>query len=201
AVALLRGDATPDEVARLDRAGVRGVRFNFVAHLQNTPWEQVEKTARLIAPFGWHICIHSDNLSLPDLLNKLLTLPVPFVLDHMGRVSADKGVDDPLFQAMLALAGNRSAWVKVSGIDRISGTGKRPFADGNPFVRALVQAMPDQILWGSDWPHPNVRTEMPDEGQLLNTFLALCPDAADRQRILVDNPQQLYRFDEPDLKG
>src|SRR5690606_20845734 len=157
AVALLRVDVTPEELAALDRLGVRGVRFNFMAHLQNTPWDQVEQIARLIEPLGWHICIHSDSRSLPELLPRLLALPVPFVLDHMGRVSAAQGIDDPLFQDMLALAGNRSAWIKVSGMDRISTSGRRPFEDGCPFVQALVQAMPDQLLWGSDWPHPNVR--------------------------------------------
>ncbi|MCC2594747.1 amidohydrolase family protein [Pusillimonas sp. MFBS29] len=196
AVALLRSDVTADELARLERLGVRGVRFNFMAHLQNTPWDEVQQIARMIAPLGWHICIHSDSRSLPELLPRLKDLPVPFVLDHMGRVSAAHGIDAPLFQDMLALAGNRSAWIKVSGIDRISTTGKRPFDDGYAFVRALIQAMPDQLLWGSDWPHPNVQGEMPDDGQLLNTFLSLCPDVADRKRILVDNPQQLYRFDE-----
>src|SRR3546814_768457 len=93
AVALLAPTATSDQIRKLDAAGVRGVRFNFVAHLNNVPWSQVQETARLIAPFGWHICIHSDQQSLPGLLPLLMQLDTPFVLDHMGRVSAGIGVD------------------------------------------------------------------------------------------------------------
>jgi predicted TIM-barrel fold metal-dependent hydrolase len=196
AVALLRSDATLDDVTKLDRAGVRGVRFNFVSHLKNVPWEEVQRIARLIEPLGWHVCIHSDSHSLSGLLTMLPSLPVPFVLDHMGRVSSAKGVDDALFRSVLSLARNRLAWIKVSGIDRISSSGRRPYDDGRAFVKALVDTMADQLLWGTDWPHPNVQGDIPDEGQLLNIFLDLCPDHADRHRILVDNPQQLYRFGE-----
>jgi predicted TIM-barrel fold metal-dependent hydrolase len=201
AVALLRAQATVEDVAALDAAGVRGVRFNFVAHLQNESWESVQRVAALIEPFGWHLCFHTDKESLPALLPKMQRLPVPFVLDHMGRIAAANGINDPLFQGVLKLAGQAGAWVKVSGLDRISSGGVRPFDDGRPFVQALVNSMADHLLWGTDWPHPNVRTEMPDDAQLLNTLLQVCPHPDDLQRILVDNPQRLYRFDETLLLG
>src|SRR3546814_517288 len=197
AVALLAPTATSDQIRKLDAAGVRGVRFNFVAHLNNVPWSQVQETARLIAPFGWHICIHSDQQSLPGLLPLLMQLETPFVLDHMGRVSAGNGVDSALFRQLLALREHDRAWIKISGVDRISSSGKRPYDDGQPFMKALVQAMADRLLWGSDWPHPNVRGDMPDDGELVDIFTDVCPGRSEQERILVSNPQLLYRFDAP----
>jgi predicted TIM-barrel fold metal-dependent hydrolase len=147
----------------------------------------------LIAPLGWHLCLHVDGAMLPDLLPRLLALPVPFVVDHMGRLKATDGLDSPAMRALLSLADVPQAWVKVSGIDRIA-SGQRPFAEGIPFVRALVEAMPDRTLWGTDWPHPNVAGDMPDDGELVDTFFDACPDAALRQRVLVDNPARLYGF-------
>ncbi|MCD0503553.1 amidohydrolase family protein [Bordetella petrii] len=194
AVGLLAPDATEASIAELDRRGVRGVRYNFVAHLANAGWDELAAMAPRIAPFGWHVCVHSDQASLPGLLERLPQLPVPFVIDHMGRAAAGQGTGSAAFQALLGLRGHPQAWVKVSGVDRVSSTGRRPFTDGEPLVSALLDAMPDQLLWGTDWPHPNVTGDMPDDGELLNTFLRLCPDAAVRQRILVDNPQALYRF-------
>ncbi|ARP86634.1 amidohydrolase family protein [Bordetella genomosp. 9] len=194
AIALLPADATPARIAELDRQGVRGVRYNFVAHLGNSGWEELAAMAPRIAPFGWHVCVHSDEASLPALLPRLKTLPVPFVVDHMGRVAASGGAANPVFQALLALRSHPGAWVKISGLDRVSSTGARPFQDGETLVAALLETMPDRLLWGTDWPHPNVAGEMPDDGELLNTFLRLCPDPAMRRRILVDNPDRLYRF-------
>lgn len=194
AVALLPPTATAADVKQLDAAGVRGVRFNFVAHLQNVAWSEVRDMARLIAPFGWHVCIHSDRQSLPELLPLLKQLEVPFVLDHMGRVAAAEGVDSDIFRELLALRGHGKAWIKISGVDRISSSGKRPYIDGQPFVKALVESMADRLLWGSDWPHPNVRGDMPDDGELVNIFTEACPGRGDQEKILVSNPQALYRF-------
>ncbi|WP_028356806.1 amidohydrolase family protein [Bordetella petrii] len=194
AVALLAPDADERRIAELDRRGVRGVRFNFVAHLAHAGWDELARVAPRIAPFGWHVCIHSDHASLIDLLPRLRTLPVSFVIDHMGRVPAQQGVDSAAFRALLALRDHAHAWVKISGLDRVSSSGARPFHDAEPLVAALLEAMPERLLWGTDWPHPNVAGDMPDDGELLNTFLRLCPDAALRSRILVDNPDRLYRF-------
>ncbi|MBO9355155.1 amidohydrolase family protein [Bordetella petrii] len=194
AVALLAPDADAARIAELDRRGVRGVRYNFVAHLANAGWDELAAMAPRIAPFGWHVCIHSDPASLPGLLPHLKTLPVPFVIDHMGRAAAAQGTAGAAFQALLTLRDHPDAWVKVSGLDRVSSRGVRPFADGEPLLAALLRAMPDRLLWGTDWPHPNVAGDMPDDGELLNTFLRLCPDPAVQRRILVDNPDRLYRF-------
>lgn len=194
-VALLAPDASSGQVRDLDARGIRGVRFNFIAHLGNSGWPQVERIARLIAPLGWHLCVHTDKASLPGVLPLLKKLGVPFIVDHMGRISTDDGIDSDTFQELLSLKNHLNAWVKISGIDRISGLGKRPFSDSKPFVRALIDVMADRLLWGTDWPHPNVQADMPDDGELVNTFTELCPDKALQEKILVANPQVLYRFD------
>lgn len=200
-VALLAPDVTSEQIAYLDSRGVRGVRFNFIAHLGNAGWSDVERIAALIAPFGWHLCIHTDRGSLLGVLPMLERLGLPFVLDHMGRVSAQEGIDSDAFKAVLNLKNQPNAWVKISGIDRISSTGKRPFIDAQPFVAALIDTMADRLLWGTDWPHPNVRGQMPDDGEVLNIFTELCPDPAIRAKILVANPQVLYRFDSSRNQG
>ena len=193
-VALLGADATAASVKHLHDGGVRAARFNFVPHLGGAPDPAVfDHVVALTAPLGWHLCLHVDGAMLPDLLPRLLALPVPFVVDHMGRLKAADGLDSPAMRALLSLADVPQAWVKVSGIDRIA-SGKRPFAEGIPFVRALTQAMPDRCLWGTDWPHPNVAGDMPDDGELVDTFFEACPDAGLRQRVLVDNPARLYGF-------
>src|SRR5690606_23356109 len=109
-------------------------------------------------------------------------------------VAAAQGTDNPEIQALLALRDHPNAWNKILRPDRVSSIGKRPFADAEPMVSALLQAMPERLLWGTDWPHPNVAGDMPDDGELLNTFLRLCPDHDVQRQILVDNPHTLYRF-------
>lgn len=199
-VALLEPDVTPEQVRDLDARGIRGVRFNFLPHLNSMPdWVDVERIVKVIAPYSWHICAHTDKTSLVSLLPMLQRLNIPFVMDHMGRVSADEGIDSDAFQALLSLKKNANAWVKISGIDRISSSGKRPFSDGQPFISALAESMPDRLLWGTDWPHPNVRGDMPDDGELVNIFTRLCPDPALQEQILVTNPQALYRFDDANI--
>lgn len=194
-VALLGADATGADVRRLHEAGVRAARFNFVPHLGGAPDPAVfERVVALIAPFGWHLCLHLDGAMLPELLPGLAALPVPFVIDHMGRLKAGDGLDAPAMRALLGLAAVPGAWVKVSGIDRIA-SGRRPFEEGLPFVRALAQALPERCLWGTDWPHPNVSGDMPDDGELADLLFEACPDAGLRQQILVDNPARLYGFE------
>ncbi|GAB2909413.1 amidohydrolase family protein [Paralcaligenes sp. KSB-10] len=195
-VALLAPDVSAGEIKRLHEGGIRGARFHFMSHLAGSTREEVEHIAGLIAPHGWHICVHGDEASVISVLPWFTSLNVPFVIDHMARVSADKGVENPNFQALLDLKSHPGAWVKISGIDRVSSSGKRPFADGRPLMRALIEHMPNRLLWGTDWPHPRVQGDMPDDGDSANTLLDLCPDPAVLEQILVANPQVLYGFDE-----
>ena len=193
-VALLPPQADAALVRRLHDGGVRGARFNFMPHLGPPPSPDVfERVASLIAPLGWHVCLHVEGAMLGELLPRLARLPVPFVVDHMGRVRARDGLDAPAFRALLDLARVPGAWIKVSGMDRI-GDGARPFRESIPFVRALAQALPERTLWGTDWPHPNVAGDMPDDGEVVDAFFEACPDEALRRQVLVENPARLYGF-------
>ncbi len=190
-VALLPADADAGFVQSLHAGGVRGARLNFVPHLGTPPSvSQLRDTASLAARFGWHLCLHIDGAGLVDWLPELRRLPVPFVVDHMARVHACAGLDQPAMQALLALAELPNAWVKVSAVDRVAGAAG--LEAGLPFMQAVLQAMPARTLWGTDWPHPNVQGPMPDDGHVLDLFFRACPDADLRQRVLVQNPTALY---------
>jgi predicted TIM-barrel fold metal-dependent hydrolase len=121
-------------------------------------------------------------------------MPVPFIIDHMGRVPTKAGLEqEPFRQLLRVLASNERCWVKISGSERISGSGP-PFTDAVPFARALIEAAPDRILWGTDWPHPNIAKHMPNDGDLVDLIPLMAPEAQLQQRILVDNPHRLYQF-------
>lgn len=193
-VALLTPDVDDGTLHTLHEHGVRAARFNFVAHLGGAPTvETFKAVVARIAPLGWHVCVHTDPAALRQWLPRLADLPVPFVVDHMARIDASRGVEDPDFLFLLQLAELKNAWIKVSGIDRISPPGL-PFVEAISHVRLLAQAMPERALWGTDWPHPNVAGAVPDEGELVNAFFAACTDPGLRQAILVDNPARLYGF-------
>jgi predicted TIM-barrel fold metal-dependent hydrolase len=176
----------------LHEGGVRGVRFGFVKHLGGVPdLALVRRTAERIAPMGWHLVLHLDAGNIPDFLDFFGEFSLPVVVDHMGRVPVRDGLDQTPFRLLLELLKRPNWWVKVSGAERISETGP-PFADAIPFAQRLIAAAPDRVLWGTDWPHPNVRWE-PDEADLVD-LLPRFADAAALQQLLVDNPARLYGF-------
>ena len=176
----------------LHEGGVRGVRFGFVKHLGGVPdLALVRRTAARIAPMGWHLVLHLDAGNIPDFLEFFGEFSLPVVVDHMGRVPVRDGLDQAPFRLLLELLKRPNWWVKASGAERISETGP-PFADAIPFAQRLIAAAPDRVLWGTDWPHPNVRFE-PDEADLVD-LLPRFADAAALQQILVDNPARLYDF-------
>jgi 2-pyrone-4,6-dicarboxylate lactonase len=193
-VAMVDPSVSDGELADLHAVGVRGTRFNFVAHLGGAPdlddlWSIVDR----VAPLGWHVVLHFDAVDIPRYLEVLGRMPCPYVIDHMGRVPVDRGLDQPPFRALLDLLDDERAWVKVSGAERLTATGSPPYDPVVPFARALIQAAPDRVLWGTDWPHPNVRV-MPDDGDLVDLLAAFAPDPGTRERILVANPERLYDF-------
>jgi len=183
------------EFQRLHAGGCRGVRFNFVKHLGGMPdMDEFHRTIERIRPLGWHVDLHFDAGDLIEHAKLLDELPVPFIIDHMGRVPTKAGLEQPPFQRLLTLIrSNQRCWVKVSGAERISSAGP-PFTDAVPFARALIEAAPDRILWGTDWPHPNIARHMPNDGDLVDLVPLMMPDAALQKRILVDNPHRLYGF-------
>jgi len=156
--------------------------------------DEFHRTIERIRPLGWHVDLHFDAGDLIEHAKLLDELPVPFIIDHMGRVPTKAGLEQPPFQHLLALIrSNQRCWVKVSGAERISSAGP-PFTDAVPFARALIEAAPDRILWGTDWPHPNIARHMPNDGDLVDLVPLMMPDAALQKRILVDNPHRLYGF-------
>jgi len=189
-------DSSVDEkqFAAMHAGGIRAVRFNFVRHLGGRPdMGFFKQTVERVRAMGWHLILHLDAQDLVELEPILDKLPVPFVIDHMGRVKAADGLDQPAFRALLALMRNLNAWVKICGAERVSSAGP-PFTDAVPFARALVEAAPERVLWGTDWPHPNVKW-MPDDGALLELFPMMVPEARLQRQILVKNPASLYGFD------
>ena len=193
-VAMVKKDVTDMELTTLHEAGVRGVRFNFVAHLGGAPdLKNVQAVIARVTPLGWHIQLHLDAEDIETYRDFLKSLRVPFIIDHMGRVEAKHGLDQKPFRHLLELMKNELAWIKVSGPERVSSAGK-PFHDAMPFARALIAAAPDRVLWGTDFPHPNVKW-MPNDGELVDLFAATVQDDSTRKKILVDNPARLYWTD------
>lgn len=194
-VAMIDGSFTDADLDELHENRVRGIRFNFVAHLGGAPdldefWELVHR----VAARDWHIVLHFDAKDLAAYSPVLDAMPVPYLIDHMARVPAVDGVEQEPFQRLLErITTDDRCWVKISCAERLTEGRTAPFDDVVPFARALVEAAPERVLWGTDWPHPNL-ADMPDEGTLLDLLGQIVPDEATRNQILVDNPQVLYTF-------
>ena len=197
-IALLRPDVGDAELRRLDRGGMRGVRFNFMAHLGDaTPIDAVLALAARLEPIGWHLQVHgAPEIVLDALGNAWRRSPVPVVIDHIGRIDAALGEGGAHYQALLRLMERPHLWVKVSGMDRVSRLGA-PYADAQPLARRLVAEFGDRVLWGNDWPHPNSQGAVPDDQVLAGLLPAIAPDPQALQRLMVDNPARLYRFGAP----
>jgi 2-pyrone-4,6-dicarboxylate lactonase len=195
-VACVDSAVTDRELQNLHDGGIRGIRFNFVKHLGGVPDLGVfHRLVARIKPMGWHVVLHLDAEDILTQQDLLRQIDVPFIIDHMGRVRAADGLGQRPFQLLLDLFDtNPLAWIKVCGSERVS-VGKRPFRDAVPFARALIAVDSQRILWGTDWPHPNITKDMPNDGGLVDLFAEICPDPEVRQRILVDNPSRMYWAD------
>jgi predicted TIM-barrel fold metal-dependent hydrolase len=196
-VAVVDNDVADAELERLDAAGVRGVRINVVDVAEGQgviDMAPLAALARRIARYGWHVefLMHADQF--PDLDRTFADFPVDIVLGHLGYMKTGKGLDDPGFQALLRHMKANRAWVKLTGPYRISDRAL-PHADTVPFAHALLEAAPDRVIWGTDWPHVMVKGAMPNDADLADLLLEWVPDEALRRRVLTDNPAKLYRFD------
>jgi 2-pyrone-4,6-dicarboxylate lactonase len=193
-VATLRADVSDAELAALDAAGIRGVRFNFVKRLVDAvPRETLAAIAARIAPLGWHVVIYFEAAELPSLYDFFVSLPATVVVDHMGRPDVAKPVDGPEFELFIRLMReNANVWSKVSCPERLTNSGPPEYADVVPFARRLVEDFPDRVLWGTDWPHPNLKAHMPDDGKLVDYVPRIATTAQLQRRLLVDNPMRLY---------
>ena len=193
-VANVDGSITDAELERLDQGGIRGIRFNFVAHLGGTPdLDEFDTLVQRIVPLGWHVVLHFDAKDLLEFEGMLRKLPVPFIIDHMGRVPTQDGLEQKPFQILLATARMENCWVKICGAERISSAGP-PFHDAVPLAQALLEVAPDPTLWGTHWPHPNFNKHMPTNVHLVAFIPLMMPDPALQQTVLVDNPPLLIGF-------
>jgi 2-pyrone-4,6-dicarboxylate lactonase len=193
-VATVGPSITDDELHALDRAGVRGVRFNFVRRLvDTTPPAVLRKIAERIAPLGWHIVIYFEAADLPDLFDFFAGLPTPLVVDHMGRPDVSKAMDGPEFDLFVRLMRQKpDVWSKVTCPERLTFSGPPEYEDVVPFARRLVEEFPNRVLWGTDWPHPNLRGHMPDDGVLVDFVPRIALSSTAQKLLLVDNPMALY---------
>ena len=190
-VAIVDDTFTDADYDALHAGGVRGVRFNFVKHLGGAPDMSVfGRVIDRIKSRGWHVVLHLDAPDIVPLTPMMRALPLPFVVDHMGRVPARDGVEQPPLKALIELAKLPNCWIKVCGAERIS---LPPYAEAVPIAHALVEAAPDRVLWGTDFPHPNATHEA-DEADLVDLVPQYAPDALAQRRLLVDNPARLYGF-------
>lgn len=197
AVVRLDDRATPEGCEALHRAGARGVRFAFNpqhgGELDRTVFDHV---LGCIRGLGWFVELHFEGAALPGLQEWLAAIPATVVIDHLGRVDPSHGVEQPPFRVLLELARRDNVWIKLSGADRLTRQAGGRYDDVAPLAHCLLEAAPDRLLWGSDWPHTGVfdAERMPDDGALLDALGRLVPDEALRRRVLVDNPARLLNL-------
>jgi predicted TIM-barrel fold metal-dependent hydrolase len=191
-------DVSDDELAALDRSGVRGVRLN-TDNKGGMPVEmdEIPELAARIAPFGWHIEFLFPGKDIVELMPVFTALKVPISIGHFAYQPAAVGVAGPGFQALLELMRRGNTWLKISGANRVSATDLPPYDDVKPLAHALIEAAPERIMWGTDWPHPNKYVVNPNDGDLVDAFGDWVTDHGMRRKIMVDTPAAFYRFQAP----
>ena len=196
-VATVGAEITEPEIQALHDAGVRGVRFNFLKRLADfTPHDVLRRIADKVAPFGWHVVVYFEAPDLVELQPLFTSLPTRVVVDHMGRPDVALGVEHPQFQRFLQwMSEDPEVWSKVSCPERLSLAGP-PYDDVVPFQRAIVDGFPDRVLWGTDWPHPNLKGHMADDGVLVDQIPKFATTEEARRKLLIDNPMALYWGDD-----
>ncbi len=200
-VATVKRKVSDAALQEMHAAGVRGVRFNFVKRLVDfTPKDELMEIASRIAQLGWHVVIYFEAVDLPELWDFFTGLPTTIVVDHMGRPDVALPVDGPQFELFVKFMREYpNVWSKVSCPERLSVTGPKAlngeqaaYQDVVPFARRIVETFPDRVLWGTDWPHPNLKDHMPDDGLLVDFIPHIAPTAELQRKLLVDNPMRLY---------
>lgn len=193
-VASVRRSVTDEELQALHDAGVRGIRFNFVKRLVDVlPIDELQEIAERIEPMGMHLVIYLEAEDLPEFEQLFASLPGTVVFDHMGRPDVRKGAQSNEFDQFIGLLGeNQNMWAKVSCPERLSSSGPPDYDDVVPFARRVVETFPDRVLWGTDWPHPNMKSHMPDDGKLVDYIPRIATTGELQHKLLVDNPMRLY---------
>jgi 2-pyrone-4,6-dicarboxylate lactonase len=193
-VATVEPDVSLEELAEMHERGVRGVRFNYVRRLVDPePDEYYHRIVEKIAPLGWHVVVYFEAADLAERWDLFSSLAAPLVVDHLGRPDVTKSVDGPEFGQFLRLMREREdVWCKVTCPERISLSGPPDFTDTVPFARRVIDEFPDRVLWGTDWPHPNLKGFMPDDGKIVDFIPQVAPSAEVQTKLLVENPTRLY---------
>jgi 2-pyrone-4,6-dicarboxylate lactonase len=199
-VAVVPRDISDADLDKMHAAGVRGVRFNFVKRLVDTlPLDALTDVAERIQRLGWHIIIYFEPQDLPDLYDFFASLPTTVVVDHMGRPDVSKSPTDQEFGLFVKLLReNENFWCKVTCPDRLSASGPPSYDDVVPFAKLIVETFPNRVLWGTDWPHPNLKSHMPDDGKLVEFIPKIAPTEELQKKLLVENPRRLYWPEEND---
>ena len=192
-VAFVGEEVTDAELKWMDRAGVKGVRFNFIKRLvDSTPRDVLERIAARVAKLGWHVVVYFEQVDLAEMESFLGGLPTTVLVDHMACPEVAKGVDNPNFQRFLRfLDAKKNFYCKVTCPERFTVAGP-PYDDVVPFGRAIVERFPERVIWGTDWPHPNMPKEAPDDGVITDMIPKIAPTAAQQKALLIDNPMRLY---------
>jgi 2-pyrone-4,6-dicarboxylate lactonase len=193
-VATVRPGVSRAELTDMHAAGVRGIRFNFVKRLVDPkPDGYYLHLADLVAELGWHVVVYFEAADLAERWNLFTSLPTTVVVDHMGRPDVSQPLDGTGFSLFTRfMAEHENVWSKVSGPERLSVAGPPEYADFAPFARHIVETFPDRVLWGTDWPHPNMKSHMPDDGALVDVIPRIARTDDLRRRLLIDNPLRLY---------
>lgn len=186
--------AAPDsEIERLTKLGMRGLRFHMMPG-GALKWDVLETMAARVAAFGWHLQFQFDASEFTTHAPRLAKLPCDIVIDHIGRFVAPINLSDANVRAMRSLVGNGRCWIKLSAPYHGSRTGPPHYADVSELAVALIAQAPERMLWASNWPHPSLKKDFPDEAALLDLLAEWAPDSATREKILVANPARLYGF-------
>jgi 2-pyrone-4,6-dicarboxylate lactonase len=194
-VATVKADISDEELAAMHDAGVRGVRFNYVKRLVDPkPDDYYRGIIERIAPLGWHVVVYFEAADLAEKWDFFTSLPTTVVVDHMGRPDVTKSPDGPEFAQFLRFMDRHNVWSKVTCPERLSKSGPPTYDDFVPFARTVVERFPDRVLWGTDWPHPNLNMvgHMPDDGALVDMIPRIAPSAELQRKLLIDNPMRLY---------
>jgi 2-pyrone-4,6-dicarboxylate lactonase len=197
-VATIEPTASDDLLSELHEAGVRGVRFNYVRRLVDPEDDRYyQRIVEKITPLGWHVVVYFEARDLAEKWSLFTSFPTTLVVDHLGRPDVSKPVDGEEFDLFVRfMQENPNVWSKVTCPERLSENGPEGFADTVPFYQRIIGAFPDRVLWGTDWPHPNLKSFMPDDGRLVDFIPRIATTPQAQRKLLVDNPMRLYWKDE-----
>ena len=193
-IANVNDEMSDKELEGLDKGGIRGCRFAFLKRLGGVgDMGKFNRIVHRVAELGWHVDVYFEPGTIGEFAPILKALPTSYVIDHMGTTLAAKGLEDVAFKVLLDLqTSDEKCWVKITGLERASATGK-PFHDAVPFAKRLIDNAPDRVLWGTDWPHPNVKF-MPNDGEIVDLVPLYAPDPVVQKKLLVENPAKLFKF-------